>query len=46
MAEVDKTLNEAPAGIEDDMHKGFKKALLSMSKSKPWDKFLLLKAYL
>ncbi len=34
------------AGIEDDMHKGFKKALLSMSKSKPWDKFLLLKSYL
>ena len=34
------------AGIEDDIHEGFKKALFSMSKAKPWDKFLLLKAYL
>ena len=34
------------AGIEDDIEKGFKKALFSMSKAKPWDKFLLLKAYL
>ena len=33
------------AGIEDDFEKGFKKALFSMSKSKPWDKFLLLKNY-
>ena len=34
------------AGIEDDINKGFKKALFSMSKAKPWSKFLLLKAYL
>ena len=34
------------AGIEDNLKKGFEKALLSMSKAKPWDKFLLLKAYL
>ena len=34
------------AGIEDDINKGFKKALFSMSKAKPWRKFLLLKAYL
>jgi len=34
------------AGLEDDIEKGFKKALFSMSKAKPWDKFLLLKAYL
>ena len=34
------------AGIEDNLSKGFKKALLSMSKAKPWDKFLMLKAYL
>ena len=34
------------AGIEDDIEKGFKKALFSMSKAKPWDKFLLLKNYL
>ena len=34
------------AGIEDDIEKGFKKALFSMSKEKPWDKFLLLKNYL
>ena len=33
-------------GIEDDIEKGFKKALFSMSKAKPWDKFLLLKNYL
>ena len=33
-------------GIEDDIQIGFKKALYSMSKAKPWDKFLLLKAYL
>ena len=34
------------AGIEDDIEKGFKKALFSMSNAKPWDKFLRLKAYL
>ena len=34
------------AGLEDDINKGFKKALFSMSKAKPWSKFLLLKAYL
>ena len=34
------------AGVEDDIEKGFKKALYSMSKAKPWDKFLLLKDYL
>ena len=34
------------AGIEDNIEKGFQKALISMSKGKPWDKFLSLKAYL
>ena len=34
------------SGIEDDIEMGFKKALYSMSKAKPWDKFLLLKNYL
>ena len=34
------------AGVEDDIEKGFQKALFSMSKAKPWDKFLSLKAYL
>ena len=34
------------AGVEDDIEKGFKKALFSMSKAQPWDKFMLLKAYL
>ena len=34
------------AGIEEDIEKGFEKALFSMSKAKPWDKFLSLKAYL
>ena len=34
------------AGVEDDIEKGFEKALFSMSKAKPWDKFLLLKNYL
>ena len=34
------------AGVEDDIEKGFKKSLYSMSKAKPWAKFLLLKAYL
>jgi len=34
------------AGIEDDIEKGFQKALFSMSEAKPWNKFLLLKNYL
>ncbi len=34
------------AGIEVDIKKGFEKALYSMSKAKPWDKFLHFKAYL
>ena len=34
------------AGIEDDIEKGFKQALFSISKAKPMDKFLLLKSYL
>ena len=34
------------AGIEDDLHEGFKKALLSINQGKPWEKFLLLKSYL
>ena len=34
------------AGVEDDIERGFEKALFSMSKAKPWDKFLRLKAYL
>ena len=34
------------AGIEDNIEKGFKKALHSMSKAKPWGKFLLLRDYL
>ncbi len=34
------------AGIEDDIEKGFKKALFSMSEAKPWEKFLLLKQHL
>jgi len=34
------------AGVEEDIEKGFQKALFSMSKAKPWEKFLRLKAYL
>ena len=34
------------AGIEDNLKEGFKKALFSMSKAKPWDKFILLRNYL
>jgi len=34
------------AGIEDNIEKGFKKAMFSMSNAKPWDKLLHLKAYL
>jgi len=34
------------AGIEDDLHKGFNKALFSINQGDPWKRFLLLKAYL
>ena len=34
------------AGIEDDLHKGFNKALFSINQGKSWEKFLLLKSYL
>tara|TARA_A100001388_G_scaffold262294_1_gene231779 strand:- start:636 stop:1664 length:1029 start_codon:yes stop_codon:yes gene_type:complete len=34
------------AGIEDDLHKGFNKALFSINQGNPWKKFLLLKNYL
>ncbi|MBO6975625.1 MAG: anthranilate phosphoribosyltransferase [Prochlorococcus marinus CUG1435] len=34
------------SGIEDDLHAGFNKALLSINQGKPWEKFLLLKTYL
>ena len=34
------------AGIEDDLHEGFKKALFSIDRGHPWEKFLLLKNYL
>jgi len=34
------------AGIEDDLHEGFKKALFSINQGNPWEKFLLLKTYL
>ena len=34
------------AGIEDDLHEGFKKALFSINQGNPWRKFLLLKNYL
>ena len=34
------------AGIEDDLHEGFKKALFSINQGTPWEKFLLLKTYL
>ena len=34
------------AGIENDIEKGYKRALFSISKGEPWSKFLLLKAYL
>jgi len=34
------------AGIEDDLHEGFKKALFSIDQGHPWVKFLLLKNYL
>ncbi len=34
------------AGIEDDLHEGFKKALFSINQGNPWEKFLSLKNYL
>ena len=34
------------AGVEDDLHEGFNKALLSINQGNPWKKFLLLKTYL
>ena len=34
------------AGIENDLHEGFKKALFSINKGEPWEKFILLKSYL
>ena len=34
------------AGIEDDLHEGFKKALSSINQGIPWERFLLLKTYL
>ena len=34
------------AGIEDDLHVGFNKALISINQGNPWEKFLLLKTYL
>ncbi len=34
------------AGIEDDLNKGFNKALFSINQSNPWKNFLLLKNYL
>ena len=34
------------AGIEDDLHEGFNKSLLSINQGNPWKHFLLLKNYL
>ena len=34
------------AGIEDDLHEGFNRALLSINQGDPWNKFLLLKNHL
>jgi len=34
------------AGIENDLNKGFNKALFSINQGNPWEKFLLLKTYL
>jgi len=34
------------AGIEDDLHEGYKKALYEINQGNPWEKFLLLKKYL
>ncbi|MDA9704310.1 anthranilate phosphoribosyltransferase [Prochlorococcus sp. AH-736-L19] len=34
------------AGIEDDLHKGFNKALFTINQGNPWNNFLLLKNFL
>ena len=34
------------AGVENNIEEGFNKALFSISKAKPWEKFLLLRNYL
>ena len=34
------------AGIENDLKRGFNKALFSINQGDPWKKFLLLKNYL
>ena len=34
------------AGIEDNLHEGFNKALFSINQGNPWEKFLDLKTYL
>jgi anthranilate phosphoribosyltransferase len=34
------------AGVEDDLHEGFKKCLYEINQGNPWKKFLLLKTYL
>ena len=34
------------AGIEDNLHEGFKKALFEINQGNPWEKFILLKKYL
>jgi len=34
------------AGIEEDLQKGFSKALFSINQGNPWKNFLLLKTYL
>ncbi|MCR8540169.1 MAG: anthranilate phosphoribosyltransferase [Prochlorococcus marinus CUG1439] len=34
------------SGLEDDLHKGFNKALYSINQGNPWKKFLLLKTFL
>ena len=34
------------AGLEDDLHEGFKKALFSINQGNPWESFSLLKTYL
>ena len=33
------------AGIEDDLNKGFSKALFSINQGNPWEKFLLLRDF-
>ena len=34
------------AGIEDDLNKGFSKALFSINQGNPWEKFILLRDFL